>query len=84
MDTGPVQEEHDYFEDIEAQQQKNSDNMAGGSEGNVGEDAQQNICTPGNHAWHEDLCMVCTMCRECTGYSISCLSSMSSERNPGQ
>uniref|UniRef100_A0AAR5Q5P7 PHR domain-containing protein n=1 Tax=Dendroctonus ponderosae TaxID=77166 RepID=A0AAR5Q5P7_DENPD len=84
MDTGPVQEEQDYFEDVEALQQKDSDNMAGGSEGNVGEDAQQNICTPGSHAWHEDLCMVCTMCRECTGYSISCLSSMSSERNPGQ
>ncbi|XP_050301011.1 E3 ubiquitin-protein ligase MYCBP2 isoform X2 [Anthonomus grandis grandis] len=83
MDTCPLQDEQEYFEDLEANQ-KETDNMAGCSEGNLGEGGQQNMCPPGAHAWHEDLCMVCTICRECTGYSISCLSSMSSERNPGQ
>lgn len=81
MDTGPAQEEPDYFEDVDAQLQHN---VAGRCEGNAGEDERTNLCPPGAHAWHEDLCMVCTVCGECTGYSISCLSSMSSDRNPGQ
>lgn len=42
------------------------------------------ICRPGKHTWKHDQCMVCTQCRECTGYSISCLSSMHPGRNPGQ
>lgn len=48
------------------------------------EDAQEAMCSPGKHKWRHDLCMVCTVCRECTGYSISCLSSMRPDRNPGQ
>uniref|UniRef100_A0A1B6EGK8 PHR domain-containing protein n=1 Tax=Clastoptera arizonana TaxID=38151 RepID=A0A1B6EGK8_9HEMI len=48
------------------------------------EDAQEVMCAPGTHKWKHDLCMVCTVCRECTGYSISCLSSMRPDRNPGQ
>lgn len=48
------------------------------------EDAQETMCPPGKHKWKHDLCMVCTVCRECTGYSISCLSSMRPDRNPGQ
>ncbi|XP_054276655.1 E3 ubiquitin-protein ligase MYCBP2-like [Macrosteles quadrilineatus] len=48
------------------------------------EDAQDAMCAPGQHKWKHDLCMVCTVCRECTGYSISCLSSMRPDRNPGQ
>ncbi|CAG2061073.1 unnamed protein product, partial [Timema podura] len=48
------------------------------------EDAQEAMCPPGKHKWKHDLCMVCTVCRECTGYSISCLSSMRPDRNPGQ
>lgn len=42
------------------------------------------LCPPGKHVWKHELCMVCTICRECTGYSISCLSSMRPDRNPGQ
>lgn len=42
------------------------------------------MCPPGQHKWKQDLCMVCTVCRECTGYSISCLSSMRPDRIPGQ
>lgn len=48
------------------------------------EDAQDSMCSPGKHQWRHDLCMVCTICRECTGYSISCLSSVRPHRNPGQ
>lgn len=50
-----------------------------------GDDSSQDMmCEPGTHKWKHDLCMVCTICRECTGYSISCLSSMRPDRNPGQ
>ncbi|KAG8222420.1 hypothetical protein J437_LFUL008417, partial [Ladona fulva] len=42
------------------------------------------MCPPGRHKWKLDQCMVCTVCRECTGYSISCLSSIQPDRNPGQ
>ncbi|KAL1131015.1 hypothetical protein AAG570_012253, partial [Ranatra chinensis] len=42
------------------------------------------MCPPGTHKWKQELCMVCTVCRECTGYSISCLSSMRPDRIPGQ
>lgn len=42
------------------------------------------MCPPGLHQWRHRVCMVCTVCRECTGYSISCLSSIRPDRNPGQ
>ena len=42
------------------------------------------MCSSGKHKWRSDQCMVCTVCRECTGYSISCLSSVRPDRNPGQ
>ncbi|XP_043461333.1 E3 ubiquitin-protein ligase MYCBP2 isoform X1 [Leptopilina heterotoma] len=42
------------------------------------------MCSPGKHQWRQRDCMVCTVCRECTGYSISCLSSIRPDRNPGQ
>ncbi|XP_060534839.1 E3 ubiquitin-protein ligase MYCBP2 isoform X2 [Cylas formicarius] len=82
METCQGQEEHEYYDEVE-EMHKESGNVCTNSEGNL-EDAQQNICAPGMHNWHDDLCMICTVCRECTGYSISCLSSMSAERNPGQ
>jgi len=44
----------------------------------------ENICKPGNHNWKHAVCMVCTVCGECTGYSISCLSSIRSNRKAGQ
>ncbi|KAG5884565.1 hypothetical protein JTB14_006591 [Gonioctena quinquepunctata] len=82
MDTCGVQEEQDLLDEIQLENQKESDNIPGVSDPNMGE--QHNICPPGMHSWHDDMCMICTVCRECTGYSISCLSSMSAERNPGQ
>ncbi|KAL0280278.1 UNVERIFIED_CONTAM: hypothetical protein PYX00_001618 [Menopon gallinae] len=49
------------------------------------EEVQEGICTAGKHQWRYDQCMVCTICRECTGYGNSCLSSMrNAQRNPGQ
>lgn len=50
-----------------------------------GEDWEETrgMCPPGQHQWRHRVCMVCTVCRECTGYSISCLSTRS-DRNPGQ
>lgn len=41
-------------------------------------------CKPGKHNWKHSVCMICTVCGECTGYSISCLSSIRSNRKPGQ
>ncbi|CAK9797457.1 E3 ubiquitin-protein ligase MYCBP2 [Anthophora quadrimaculata] len=42
------------------------------------------MCAPGLHQWRHGVCMVCTVCRECTGHNISCLSSIRPDRNPGQ
>lgn len=44
----------------------------------------EDICNPGKHNWKHDACMVCTVCGECTGYSISCLSSIRSNRKTGE
>lgn len=82
METCATQEEHDIYEEVD-ENCKEIDVVAGGSDANVIE-PHQNMCAAGMHAWHDNKCMICTICRECTGYSISCLSSMSAERNPGQ
>lgn len=82
MDTCGTQDEHDLYEEID-ENRKDPENVAEGSECNVIE-PHQNMCPAGMHSWHDNKCMICTVCRECTGYSISCLSSMSAERNPGQ
>lgn len=79
MDTCGVQEELEILEEITVDTRK--DNF-GISDDNL-EENQHNICQPGLHTWHDDMCMICTVCRECTGYSFSCMS-MSAERNPGQ
>lgn len=44
----------------------------------------EDICKPGQHNWKHEVCMVCTVCGECTGYSYSCLSSIRSNRKSGQ
>lgn len=44
----------------------------------------EDICKPGKHNWKHSVCMVCSVCGECTGYSISCLSSIRSNRKHGQ
>ncbi|XP_056648043.1 E3 ubiquitin-protein ligase MYCBP2 isoform X1 [Diorhabda sublineata] len=82
MDTCGVQEEQDLIDEMQSENQKETENIPGVSDVNMGD--SHNICPPGMHAWHDDMCMICTVCRECTGYSISCLSSISVDRNPGQ
>lgn len=54
------------------------------AEDESGEEWEKWMCPPGQHQWRHRVCMVCTICRECTGYSMSCLSSMRPDRNPGQ
>ncbi|XP_050423071.1 E3 ubiquitin-protein ligase MYCBP2 isoform X2 [Adelges cooleyi] len=44
----------------------------------------ENICKPGTHLWRNGPCMICTVCRECTGYGVGCFSSIQSNRKPGQ
>lgn len=44
----------------------------------------EDICKPGKHNWKHAVCMVCSFCGQCTGYSISCLSSIRSNRKSGQ
>lgn len=85
METGTGQEEHDNFEDLdEITVREDLENIPSGSDINEGEACSEQICPSGMHSWHHDMCMICTVCRECTGYSASCLSSMRPDRNPGQ
>ncbi|KAK9891452.1 hypothetical protein WA026_014685 [Henosepilachna vigintioctopunctata] len=81
MDTGVTQDDQDTYEEMD-ENRKEGENQPGGSEGNNME-PQLNMCPPGMHSWHDERCMICTICGECTGYSISCLSSISA-RNPGR
>ncbi|KAJ8916890.1 hypothetical protein NQ315_013358 [Exocentrus adspersus] len=76
MDTCGVHEEHDFYNETDI-------NHPNGVDKNITK-AISSICPPGTHSWHDDMCMVCSVCRECTGYSVSCLSSISPDRNPGQ
>nr|CAH7734761.1 unnamed protein product [Callosobruchus chinensis] len=73
---------HDEPEPSSCDNRIPDDQSACGSDGNGAEPIE--LCPAGRHAWREDACMVCTVCGECTGYSIGCLSAMGAERNPGQ
>lgn len=85
MDTCGAQDEPDLFEDIdEVAIREAIANMPGPTVVNAKKSENEPICPRGTHTWRRDLCMVCTVCRECTGYSSSCLSSMRPDRNPGQ
>ena len=41
------------------------------------------MCPPGSHVWSYDQCMVCTVCGECTGYGVKCVTRGKLNRNPG-
>lgn len=85
METGVSQEDQECDEDVdEVAIRADIENIPSGSDGNVGDGYNEQICPPGMHSWHDDMCMVCTVCQECTGYSVSCLSSMRPDRTPGQ
>ncbi|KAI5729573.1 hypothetical protein M8J76_004011 [Diaphorina citri] len=73
------------METVEEEETLDDEEGAGGGGGtSFGESELEGMCPPGLHKWTHEMCMVCTVCRECTGYSISCLSSMRSARIPGQ
>lgn len=85
METCGVHDEQDVYEEIEEiPHRDNIENQPGSSEGNIEPINGQHMCPPGMHSWYHEMCMICTVCRECTGYSASCLSSMRPDRNPGQ
>ncbi|XP_059170813.1 E3 ubiquitin-protein ligase MYCBP2-like isoform X4 [Physella acuta] len=42
-----------------------------------------NLCPPGKHKWVQEVCMICSICKECTGYGVSCVNSGRKDRNPG-
>lgn len=70
---------------IESVSQKSSANEQGTFDDDCDENKpNKDTCKPGKHNWKHSVCMVCTVCGECTGYSISCLSSIRSNRKPGQ
>lgn len=86
MDTcGPQEEQNPFEEQEDLSNKSNLENQPGSSNSNnLEHDNCQKICQNGMHVWHYDKCMICTVCNECTGYSISCLSSMRPDRQPGQ
>lgn len=85
METGGVQEELNCFDDHEDVSNKAIENLPGASNSNnMEDDNSQKICPVGLHSWYNNMCMICTVCNECTGYSISCLSSMRADRQPGE
>nr|AOV18880.1 myc binding protein 2 [Lymnaea stagnalis] len=46
-------------------------------------EVDENLCPPGKHRWVQEVCMICSICRECTGYGVSCVNSGRKDRNPG-
>lgn len=50
----------------------------------IGPPEQEGICPTGSHRWKHEQCMICTICRECTGYGSACISALRPDRNPGQ
>lgn len=87
METGGIShDEQDIYEDLEDLANKEDiENRPSSSDSNpVDSSNRDQMCQPGSHQWQHDMCMICTVCQECTGYSISCLSSMRPDRKPGQ
>ena len=85
MDTCATQDEQDIYDELEDANQDDIENQPGSSEGNDPDiPLRPYMCPSGVHSWHQNMCMICTVCRECTGYSISCLSSMRPDRTAGQ
>ncbi|XP_017786826.1 PREDICTED: E3 ubiquitin-protein ligase MYCBP2-like isoform X2 [Nicrophorus vespilloides] len=86
MDTCISHEDQDIYEEVEEVNRpaEELENQPGSSDANnEAEPNNHHVCPAGMHTWNHEMCMICTVCRECTGYSISCLSSMRPDRNPG-
>ena len=54
-----------------------------GASGSAAAQALFSICPRDKHSWKHDLCMVCVLCGECTGYGPGCVSAGRPDRNPG-
>ncbi|CAE1311211.1 MYCBP2 [Acanthosepion pharaonis] len=59
-----------------------SSNVTMAEEEDEGE-PEEIVCPQGKHRWRHDQCMVCTVCGECTGYGVNCISSGRFDRSPG-
>ncbi|XP_013400127.1 E3 ubiquitin-protein ligase MYCBP2 [Lingula anatina] len=46
-------------------------------------DTEVNMCRPRKHQWKRSLCMICTVCGECTGYGANCCTVGQPGREPG-
>jgi len=60
------------------------DGAVSNSVGGAAAPEQEGMCPRGAHRWKHEQCMVCTICRECTGYGSACISALRPDRNPGQ
>ena len=41
------------------------------------------ICSPDKHKWKKDVCVICALCCECSGYGPSCVNASMEGRYPG-
>nr|XP_022909947.1 E3 ubiquitin-protein ligase MYCBP2 isoform X2 [Onthophagus taurus] len=84
MDTCGAQDELDVYDDLEDVKEELR-NQPGSSEGNEpdGGFLRRQMCPPNMHSWLFSKCMVCTVCKQCTGYSSGCHSSALPGRIPG-
>ena len=40
------------------------------------------ICPPGEHNWVHESCLICNVCKECTGYGRKCVFRGKPDRHP--
>ncbi|CAG7827585.1 unnamed protein product [Allacma fusca] len=77
----PKDDSNDTLDDEDGEWEEGG---AAGGMGPIVEPEQEGMCPSGTHRWKHEQCMVCTMCRECTGYGSACISALRPDRNPGQ
>ena len=41
------------------------------------------MCPNGTHRFYKEMCLICVLCNECTGYGAACISKNKSNRHPG-
>ena len=47
-------------------------------------DDEDDLCAPGDHDWSTSRCVVCKICKYCTGYGPSCCNDGLPGREPGK
>nr|CAB3264102.1 E3 ubiquitin-protein ligase MYCBP2 [Phallusia mammillata] len=68
--------------DVSMPDDKSMDEVHVGGGDVVGDGPNAPICSPDKHKWRKDVCMVCAVCCECTGYGPGCVNSSLSGRYP--